>query len=405
MTTRRGTGYYKIPSLKGVWYRGPFEHNGSVATLEDWFDPARLRDDYVPTGFDRLRRENARSQGTSVRPESVGGRSRGADRVPQDAVSTRIALLSMHAIEGADRYVAGDSSAVAGRVSGWRATHGGVAVPARTSQARSRFSRTRARRPIPTASVKIYTIDLVERRACRRSAPRGDWNDEQPRWSPDGRRIAFKSNRGGSYNLYVMDADGRNVARLTDHGGNDHDPSWLPDGQSLVFSSDRDRGAGRSDLYRLWLADGRGRTAHRVLRGHTRSCRACRRTAAGSPSSRRRSRSISGGPTRCTCSSWRRGMTWPFERRGPGVLAELVARRPVDRARLGGSPSRRASRWSRRSARLRSRSPAIRRDGITIRTGRPTAGCSRCRSVPNITTARTGISRSSIRRAPCRCSA
>jgi hypothetical protein len=51
MTTRRGTGYYKIPSLKGVWYRGPFEHNGSVATLEDWFDPARLKDDYVPTGW------------------------------------------------------------------------------------------------------------------------------------------------------------------------------------------------------------------------------------------------------------------------------------------------------------------------------------------------------------------
>ncbi len=47
----RGRGYYKVPSLKGVWYRGPFEHNGSVATLEDWFDPARLRDDYVPTGF------------------------------------------------------------------------------------------------------------------------------------------------------------------------------------------------------------------------------------------------------------------------------------------------------------------------------------------------------------------
>jgi len=34
-----------------VWYRGPFEHNGSVATLEDWFNPARLSDDYVPTGF------------------------------------------------------------------------------------------------------------------------------------------------------------------------------------------------------------------------------------------------------------------------------------------------------------------------------------------------------------------
>jgi cytochrome c peroxidase len=51
METRRGTGYYKVPSLRGVWYRGPFEHNGSVATLEDWFDPKRLQADFVPTGW------------------------------------------------------------------------------------------------------------------------------------------------------------------------------------------------------------------------------------------------------------------------------------------------------------------------------------------------------------------
>ncbi len=51
LQTRRGTGYYKVPSLKGVWYRGPFEHNGSVATLEDWFDPQRLSEDYLPRGF------------------------------------------------------------------------------------------------------------------------------------------------------------------------------------------------------------------------------------------------------------------------------------------------------------------------------------------------------------------
>ncbi len=51
LTTRRGTGFYKVPSLLGVWYRGPFEHNGSVATLEDWFDPHRLDDNYVPTGW------------------------------------------------------------------------------------------------------------------------------------------------------------------------------------------------------------------------------------------------------------------------------------------------------------------------------------------------------------------
>src|ERR1041384_1614504 len=51
MKTRRGTGYYKVPSLKGVWYRSMFEHSGAVATLEDWFDPRRLRADYAPTGF------------------------------------------------------------------------------------------------------------------------------------------------------------------------------------------------------------------------------------------------------------------------------------------------------------------------------------------------------------------
>lgn len=51
MKTRRGTGYYKVPSLKGVWYRSMFGHSGWCATLEDWFDPRRTQDDYLPTGF------------------------------------------------------------------------------------------------------------------------------------------------------------------------------------------------------------------------------------------------------------------------------------------------------------------------------------------------------------------
>ncbi len=51
MKTRRGTGYYKVPSLKGVSYRGMLGHSGWCATLEDWFDPLRLGDDYIPTGF------------------------------------------------------------------------------------------------------------------------------------------------------------------------------------------------------------------------------------------------------------------------------------------------------------------------------------------------------------------
>jgi hypothetical protein len=42
LRTRKGTGYYKVPSLKGVWYRGPLQHSGAAATLEDWFNPSRL---------------------------------------------------------------------------------------------------------------------------------------------------------------------------------------------------------------------------------------------------------------------------------------------------------------------------------------------------------------------------
>jgi hypothetical protein len=51
LKTRRGTGYYKVPSLKGIWYRSMFGHSGWCATLEDWLDPRRTREDYIPTGF------------------------------------------------------------------------------------------------------------------------------------------------------------------------------------------------------------------------------------------------------------------------------------------------------------------------------------------------------------------
>jgi mono/diheme cytochrome c family protein len=74
MNTRRGTGYYKTPSLKGVWYRGMFEHSGSVATLEDWFDPRRIRNDYAPTGF----------KGYGVKTRPVPGHQFGLDLSVED---------------------------------------------------------------------------------------------------------------------------------------------------------------------------------------------------------------------------------------------------------------------------------------------------------------------------------
>jgi hypothetical protein len=80
LETRRGTGYYKVPSLRGLWYRGPFEHNGSAATLEDWFDPRRLGDDYVPTGF----------VGSGKQPRAVKGHRFGLEL----SASERQALIS-----------------------------------------------------------------------------------------------------------------------------------------------------------------------------------------------------------------------------------------------------------------------------------------------------------------------
>jgi hypothetical protein len=51
LATRKGTGYYKVPSLKGVWYRGHYLHDGSVASLEELFDPDRLKPSHVPGGW------------------------------------------------------------------------------------------------------------------------------------------------------------------------------------------------------------------------------------------------------------------------------------------------------------------------------------------------------------------
>jgi hypothetical protein len=49
--SRRGTGYYKVPSLIGVWNRSALLHGGYVTSLEEMFNPARQRDDFMPSGF------------------------------------------------------------------------------------------------------------------------------------------------------------------------------------------------------------------------------------------------------------------------------------------------------------------------------------------------------------------
>ena len=55
--------------------------------------------------------------------------------------------------------------------------------------------------------------------------------------SPDRTRVAFSSNRSGSYDLYLMEADGKNLRRLTTGAGNEGDPSWTPDGTQIVYTA------------------------------------------------------------------------------------------------------------------------------------------------------------------------
>ena len=60
--------------------------------------------------------------------------------------------------------------------------------------------------------------------------------DAVPAWSPDGGRIAFSSTRDGDQQIYVMDADGGNVRRVTDDPFAASSPAWSPDGHSLVYT-------------------------------------------------------------------------------------------------------------------------------------------------------------------------
>jgi Tol biopolymer transport system component len=91
---------------------------------------------------------------------------------------------------------------------------------------------------------EIYVMDVAgasqgETAAALRNLSQHKAPDWQPAWSPDGARVAFSSYRDDNWELYLVDADGTNLLRMTDHPENDFSPTWSPDGSKLLFASRR----------------------------------------------------------------------------------------------------------------------------------------------------------------------
>ncbi|MBE6380880.1 MAG: PEGA domain-containing protein [Lentisphaerae bacterium] len=91
---------------------------------------------------------------------------------------------------------------------------------------------------------RIWICDADGGNQTQLSVGSGDFNDIDARWSVDGKKIIFSSNRSllkgkNNYDIYIMDAEGGNLTQLTTNGSHDDKPVFGPDGQTVFFRSNR----------------------------------------------------------------------------------------------------------------------------------------------------------------------
>lgn len=101
----------------------------------------------------------------------------------------------------------------------------------------------------------LWTVDKDGGTATRLATPGGE--EAFPRFSPDGRWIAFSGNYDGNLDVYVLPTEGGVPRRLTWHPRADRVLDWYPDGRSLLIASPRQAGKDRfNQLYRVSLDGG-----------------------------------------------------------------------------------------------------------------------------------------------------
>jgi Tol biopolymer transport system component len=84
----------------------------------------------------------------------------------------------------------------------------------------------------------------------------GPADDFRPLYSPDGRKLAFNSTRGGASNLYVLDLTSGAVTRLTYAEANEQLDGWSPDGRWVYFTTTGNDAGRRTDIMRVAAAGG-----------------------------------------------------------------------------------------------------------------------------------------------------